>query len=369
MAVTNIEQHFIMQVSIAVARLSNIFAEQKFQLFVVGGAVRDFLLGTTPKDFDLTTNANPTQVQRIIRENGGSCDLVGECFGVVIARIFDEEFEIASFRSDEKGVERNSISFKPATMREDSERRDLTINAMFWDIQNNVLFDPQGGANSITNKTVEAVGDARERFAEDPSRILRAIRFSEKLGFQLSQNIIEVLNDTEFLKKLVARLPFEQRVKELTKIINCTKNAVQLAQTFERFKLFEIMFPTLGFFPKNCKSHTNDLAQWLAMVCDNCDALTTICKFPLQVTNSVLALQSVETICLENFTKVVKFFQNNVIMFEAFAKNNNIETLCNKVATHKFSKEFVAELMAKGVKGADIGLQANIFEFETFNNK
>jgi len=373
--VYNIKTHFlkqfktiyIMQVSNAVAQLSMIFVNNNFQLFVVGGAVRDFLLGANPKDFDLCTNANPVQVQNIIRQNGGTCDLVGECFGVVIARIFGEEFEIASFRSDEKGVERQAITFKPATMLEDSERRDLTINAMFFDVFNNNLIDPQGGEKSIKSKTIETVGNARERFTEDPSRILRAIRFSEKLEFKLSQDIIETLNDFDFITNLVKRLPNEQKVKELFKILDCTKSSVNLAQTFKRFKLLEIMFPSLVFNFDNCKTNTQDIAQWLAMVVKSgADKLTKICQFPLEVTNTVLALQSVKTICLANFTKVVKFFKNNVSCFTAFAANENCQ-VCAKVARHDFSKEFVQELMAQGIVGAELGRLQNIHEFETFN--
>lgn len=358
-----------MQVSKAVNRVSDIFRNNRFQLFVVGGAVRDFKLGASPKDFDLCTNANPVQVQNIIRNNGGTCDLVGECFGVVIARIFGEEFEIASFRSDDKGVERKSISFKPATMLQDSERRDLTINAMFFDVASKKLIDPQGGEKSIKSKTIETVGNARERFTEDPSRILRAIRFSEKLEFKLSDDIIETLNDFEFIKNLVKRLPNEQKVKELFKILDCTKSAVNLAQTFKRFKLLEIMFPSVEFDLDNCKTNTQDISQFLAMVVKSgAEKLTKVCQFPLDVTNTVLALQSVKTICLANFTKIVKFFKNNVSCFTAFAANENCK-VCAKVAAHEFSKEFVAQLMEQGVTGAERGRLQNIHEFETFNNK
>lgn len=358
-----------MQVSNAVSKLSMIFINNHFKLLIVGGAVRDFKLGAIPKDFDLCTDANPTQVQELIIKNGGTCDLVGQCFGVVIARIFGEEFEIASFRSDEKGVERQAISFKPATMLQDSERRDFTINAMFFDIFNNNLIDPQGGEKSIKLKTIETVGKARERFTEDPSRILRAIRFSEKLEFKLSDDIIETLNDSDFIANLVKRLPNEQKVKELFKIIDCTKSSTTLAQTFKKFRIMEIMFPSLGFNFDNCKTNTQDITQWLAMVVvSGASNLTKICQFPLEVTNAVLALQSVKTLCLSNFTKVVKFFKNNVSCFAAFAANENCQ-VCAKVAAHEFSKEFVQELMSNGVTGAELGRLQNIHEFETFNNK
>jgi tRNA nucleotidyltransferase/poly(A) polymerase len=124
-----------MKLPISVIETNLIFKNANHQLFVVGGAVRDFIIGEEPKDFDLVTDALPSEIETIILNAGGTCDLVGKAFGVVIANIFGDTFEIASFRSDEKGAERANITFVRANLLQDSERRDLRLNAMLWNIE------------------------------------------------------------------------------------------------------------------------------------------------------------------------------------------------------------------------------------------
>lgn len=357
-----------MKVPNSVKKVAEIFASKGFDLFVVGGAVRDFKMGIEiPKDFDLVTNAHPEVVQELIKTNGGTCDLVGNNFGVVIANIFNDTFEIASFRNDEKGVERSAICFKPTTIVEDSERRDFKFNSLFFNVFTNEIIDLQGGCESIKNKVVETVGSAKDRFNEDPSRLLRAIRFKEQLQFDLSDDIVNVLKDAEFVKSLFKRLPHEQIVKILTKTVTVTVDIVSLTKTLNDFNLFQFIFPNTEIDVENVKTHTNDMGEWIAMLVNDVanKTLSNLC-FENSVIDAAMALQACKNLNDTNFIKVCKNFQIFVKSFDAFAKNENLDFL-NKLSKHVFDKEAVQTIIKNGAKKAEINKLHTLFEFNKFN--
>lgn len=150
-----------------------------FQGFLVGGCVRDTLLGKTPKDYDVATNARPEQVLKIFP----LADKVGAHFGVVI----EKGVEIATYRSDGDygdGRRPDHVHFENSP-REDAARRDFTVNAMFMDPFTGHILDFFGGQDDIKHKVLRAVGDPYKRFGEDHLRMLRAVRFASKLGFTI----------------------------------------------------------------------------------------------------------------------------------------------------------------------------------------
>lgn len=194
---------FEMQLPSRVLDLSAAFKSSGYQLYVVGGAVRDAVMGIEPHDFDLATNATPTQVTNIVLSmlTGWSADLTGEAFGVIRARhqrpsreewdlISAElrelcEFEIATFREDLSAGRHPEVRF--ATIVEDVQRRDLTINALFYDIDRREVVDLVGGLRDIEEGWIRTVGRPEDRFAEDRLRILRAIRFATRFGYVIDE--------------------------------------------------------------------------------------------------------------------------------------------------------------------------------------
>lgn len=154
-----------------------------FEALLAGGCVRDLLLGLTPKDFDVATSATPDDVVRLFRRTF----LVGESFGVV--RILDRpgiEVETATFRSDGAYIDgRRPTNVRFTTAREDAERRDFTINAMFFEPEAQKLLDYVGGRQDLAAGVLRAVGDARQRFAEDKLRLLRCVRFAARFDFAI----------------------------------------------------------------------------------------------------------------------------------------------------------------------------------------
>jgi tRNA nucleotidyltransferase/poly(A) polymerase len=167
------------------------------KLYVVGGAIRDTILGKEPKDYDLATDALPDEVIAIVSRPERKVDLTGKAFGVV--RVFTpekNEYEIATFRRDlTAGRRPDQVEF--TNIETDVKRRDLTVNALFYDLETSEVVDYVGGIADLENKVVRAVGNPFDRFAEDKLRVLRAIRFAARLGSQLdSQTKSAILADT-----------------------------------------------------------------------------------------------------------------------------------------------------------------------------
>jgi poly(A) polymerase len=149
--------------------------EKNFQAFLVGGCVRDLLCGIEPKDFDIATNATPEQIRKIFKASR----IIGKRFKLVHVFNRSELIEVATFRSGE----------------EDTHRRDFTINALFYCPFSQKIEDHNDGMKHIHEKTIVSIGDPQKRFAEDPVRSLRAIRFSNKLNFKINKDIKEAIYD------------------------------------------------------------------------------------------------------------------------------------------------------------------------------
>ena len=190
--------------------ISTKFFNKGFDIYLVGGAIRDFIRGVEPHDFDLVTNALPKQIISILNEY--RTDLQGVQFGVV--RVFTKDcpegYEIASFRRDlSSGRDNKSDSKKVEigdniTIEDDINRRDFSVNALFYDIKSGEIVDLVGGIDDINNKIIRTVGNPIDRFNEDRLRILRCLRFSattdSKIDEQTSQAI---LNDSRLFNFII----------------------------------------------------------------------------------------------------------------------------------------------------------------------
>lgn len=164
--------------------------EKGYEAYIVGGAVRDYLLGKEPHDYDITTNARPDEVKAVF---GYTID-TGLKHGTVTALIGGGGFEITTYRVDGKysdGRHPDTIKYAD-TLKEDLSRRDLTINAMAMDIDGNII-DPFNGLDDLRHGIIRCVGDPDERFKEDALRMLRAIRFEGQLGFNLNKATKEAI--------------------------------------------------------------------------------------------------------------------------------------------------------------------------------
>jgi tRNA nucleotidyltransferase/poly(A) polymerase len=167
---------FNIQIPEDIVKIKDIFKKNGFKLYVVGGAVRDALLNKTPKDFDLATDAVPDKVEEMMAKAKIKTLPTGKAFGVINVFTDQGEYEIAMFRSDETKGRKPDVKIG-ATIESDAARRDLRINALYYDIDNKEIIDLVGGLEDLKNGVIQMVGNPQERFEEDPLRILRFFRF------------------------------------------------------------------------------------------------------------------------------------------------------------------------------------------------
>src|SRR5690625_2354099 len=186
--------------------------ENGHEAFFVGGSVRDFLLNKEVKDIDIATSASPTVVQTLFDK----VIPVGIDHGTVIVRHKGVSYEVTTFRQDGTYSDQqhpDEVIFIN-TIEEDLKRRDFTINALAMNKQGNII-DLFEGQKDIQLKKIRSVGNARERFLEDPLRIIRALRFSSQLGFEIET---ETLHQMKRLNKEIETVAVERLTNEFTKL-------------------------------------------------------------------------------------------------------------------------------------------------------
>lgn len=189
---------FNIDIPIDIRTIQSVFNKNGFKLFLVGGAVRDAFLGLKPKDFDLATDALPDDVELMMKSNGLKTLATGKAFGVINVFTIKNEFEIATFREDiGSGRRPDSVTF--TTIEGDVKRRDLTINALFFDLETDEIVDLVGGLDDLSKGIIRTVGPADDRFGEDRLRILRAIRFAARFDSDLDEEIVESLQKNSSL--------------------------------------------------------------------------------------------------------------------------------------------------------------------------
>jgi len=189
-----------------------------YTAYLAGGCVRDHLLGVEAKDYDVATSARPEEVQRIFPR---VTDITGKSFGVVRVMVGEEQFEVATFRQDgpyKDGRHPESVRF--ATAEEDAQRRDFTINGLFFDPVADRLIDYVGGEADLRAGTVRAIGNPLDRFTEDHLRLLRAIRFATRLIFKIEPKTWEAIRAEASMIRTVSA----ERIRdELNKIFSAAK--------------------------------------------------------------------------------------------------------------------------------------------------
>ena len=268
-----VRQKFEITLPTDLETLSDIFKSSGKDFYLVGGSVRDALLGKTPKDFDVTTNATPDEVEEILKAYPEYRVLeLGRAFGIVkIITPEGNDYEIATFRTDiGKGRRPDSVEF--ATIEKDVNRRDLTMNALFYDISNKEIVDYVGGIQDIENKVVKTVGNAKERFDEDRLRILRALRFAARFGTKLDKEADEAISDDNSLEGVSG-----ERIRdEFLKGIKSAISPISFYQLIERYNLWEQIFP--GLVVNKEYSETSDIPVALALLLQNNDAKAVAIK-------------------------------------------------------------------------------------------
>ncbi len=229
-----------MKISEDAEKLINILSDNGCKAYAVGGCVRDYLLGKPEKDIDITTSAKPETVEEILKQNNIKVIETGLQHGTVTAVLNGENYEITTFRKDGEYKDNRrpeSVSFVD-DVKEDLSRRDFTINAMAYNHKEGIV-DLFGGKKDIDNKVIRAVGNADLRFKEDALRIMRALRFSATLCFDIEESTKKAIFDNMYLLDNIAK---ERIFTELKKLL-AGGNALQVLDAYK--EVIGVVIPEL----------------------------------------------------------------------------------------------------------------------------
>ncbi len=245
------EQHTISRKDISENALKVLYRLNKagYEAYLVGGGVRDLLLGKKPKDFDVTTNATPDQVRKLFR----NCRLVGRRFRLAHVMFGPEIIEVATFRGhhEDQPADRttsqrgqNGMLLRDnifGSIEEDAQRRDFTINSLYYSVADFTVRDYVGGMQDLEEGIIRLIGNPETRYREDPVRMLRAVRFAAKLHMRISPETAEPIAR---LATLINDVPPARLFEESLKLLQAG-NGLDTYQLLREYSLFQPLFPTI----------------------------------------------------------------------------------------------------------------------------
>jgi len=392
-----IRVNFDMKIPAEIIMLKDLFKAKGAQLFVVGGAVRDSLLGKAPKDFDLATNALPDEIVSIftgnfeiketflnkdkevegyILKNGLRLNFQGKQFGIIAVynlKDLPTGVEIATFRKDLSGGRRpDAVEF--TSIFEDVKRRDLTINALFYDLDTREVVDLVGGIDDLRKGIIRTVGSAKERFTEDRLRILRAIRFAGRFGSELHEDIDAFL----LIDSKLDGVSGERIRDEFMSGIKNAKKTSEYLKMIEKYDLFKYIFPGL-IINKNFIDSNDTLLVITTLLKNNClkddNCLEILAvklntaKYSKNFIKSISFLISMLKLSEDNAYVLKKAQRNSFVedkQLSTFLKMNSMDSKLIK-SFLKFQLTISSkELIASGFKESALGEEIKRLETLSF---
>lgn len=354
-------------------RIASVFQEAGKELYLVGGAVRDSLLGLKPKDYDVATNATPDEIIAMFRARQDHLILeLGKAFGVIklIAKDTQAEFEIATFRSDVgKGRRPESVVF--TTIEEDVKRRDFTINALFYDIQQKHVVDYVGGLQDLEVNIIRTVGNPSERFDEDRLRVLRAMRFCGRFHTIVSEATHQAIRANNSLQGVSA-----ERIRdEIIKGIFSAKEPHFFLGLLANYGFWPQIFPGLKVFSEGIFLNTKNFPVQLAYLLQENDPKVVAkvlndLKYSSEEVSQVTFLLTFQELQVENAFRLKKLFKHShlnredVLLFSELLKKPTPELVS---AFFRYEPSITGdELMAQGFQGKALGAEQTRRETELF---
>lgn len=367
-----IRQSFNMAIPDDIMELAKILNNSGHELYVVGGAVRDAILGKTPKDYDIATDAKPDRILTILSQHPEYRTLeIGKSFGIINVITPDgNEYELATFREDiGKGRRPDAVEF--TTIENDVKRRDLTINALFYDISKHEIVDYVGGINDLKKGLVRAVGNPVERFDEDRLRILRVIRFAARMGAGLDKATENAIKSNNSLDGVSA-----ERIRdEFIKSIASAKSVIALHALYDSFNLWDQIFPKLKI--NSWYRDTKNVPVQLALLLRDNDPKTLSkklndIKYGTVETRQIVFLNLFQTLSPGNAFALKKLYKSTNLSPEDLLEFASL----NGTPIEKMVKAFIKfepsvngqEVMDQGFKGAEIGKEIERRETENFTS-
>ena len=255
----------------------NSFKKNNFEIYVVGGAVRDILMGKIVYDWDFTTDAEPFEILKIYPDG-----FYDNLFGTVGISIdgFDRPFEITTFRTETTYSDnrRPDKVIWGKTLEEDLKRRDFTINSMAFDGEK--IIDLYKGQDDLKNKLIRAVGDPNERFNEDALRMMRAVRIGGELNFQIEEKTFDAIKSNSTLINKIAKERIKDELFKILKSVNSYNGIVLLKESGLMQEILPELIKCFGIEQKSPqRHHIYDVGDHLLMSLKNCKSDDPITRF------------------------------------------------------------------------------------------
>jgi len=365
----------------SVKELHLLFKKNNKKLYVVGGAVRDFLNSEKPKDFDLCTDATPDEVLDILGRSYKT-NLQGKAFGVVVVYTHDQPkgMEIATFRedayNDKLGITRNP-DVKFSTIEKDVERRDIPYNALFFDLDKKEIIDLVSGVEDLKNKITRFVGNPALRIEEDPLRILRLLRFNCRYKFIIDGETAKAIEENKDKLKIISK----ERIwalsgdnpGEIIKAWKQSKSFTEYLNLLNRFDLWNNIMP--GVIINRDIKDSKFLEIYLSnlLINNNTDKLLTkmVQEFKIEVdmARKVVFLILLINLNINNVIELYKKKQVAIVSDDVILDWYKINGITDKVhmAFMKYKPSVDSkELMDKGLQGAQLGAEIKRLEIEKF---
>ena len=208
------------------------------ETYLVGGCIRDILLGHKPKDFDIATSATPEQIHKLFKRSR----IIGRRFKLVHIMFSARKFiEVATFRAGKVQTSNNGLVLRDnyyGTLEDDVFRRDFTVNGLYYDINRSEVIDHVGGLEDLKNLKINMIGKPSERFEEDPVRMIRAVRFQVKLNAQIEPELIEAIVKNS---QLLANIPPARLYEEVIKLFH-NENSIEVFRELAKLGLLKHLF-------------------------------------------------------------------------------------------------------------------------------
>jgi tRNA nucleotidyltransferase/poly(A) polymerase len=376
--------------------VAKLYNDVGYDLYIVGGAVRDAIQGKEPHDFDLVTNALPEESKEILKDwKGGhlSKEEQGQNFGVL--RLYTpnekEGYEIAVYRKDissgrdVKGDDEKVEIGHHITIEDDVKRRDITINALFYDINKEEIVDLVGGVDDLENGVIRAVGNPKERFEEDRLRILRLLRFTARTGSDIDKETSDAIKEDNRLRGISPTddVSQERIIEEFFKMYDYAKQHdsqsmfIYYLNLLDEYDMFEQMFPEIKVKYKNKYSYFNEFIILADMFENNEDIEKKMMnvKFPSKISKIVSYLVRFK----KDFDDVEKVYslmkeKNRLDILDdllvEYTKDQRMNMNdVNKFITYCNSDRISGkELMDQGFKGPEIGIEQRNREIKKFKD-
>ena len=242
-----------------------------FSAYLVGGGIRDILLGGTPKDFDVATNATPEEVKKLFR----SAVIIGRRFRIVHVRFGREIIEVTTFRAHHEDASHSHEAKQAESgmllrdnvygdIGSDAVRRDFTVNALYYDPREDELLDFTDGLDDLDRRLLRIIGDPEKRYREDPVRMLRAVRFSAKLGFQMEPATAAPITE---LGELLSHIPPARLFEEVLKLM-LNGSATATLELLRHCDLFQYLFPGTDFCLRHASTQEKKLIEQVVVNTD-----------------------------------------------------------------------------------------------------